>query len=151
MRQRAAVDEFIWLFSEVFMHLHRRRQGGAYVPSRESLAVLRHLAVSGPLSVQEAARHFGRSQAAMSEIIERLVARDLLARQLDERDRRRHIIWLTERGQQCVVQESQPLDAERLAKALEGMTASERTALLDGFRRLAAEVRDGAEQHRRRQ
>ncbi len=151
MTHDSPADEFVTLFSDVFMHLHRRREATTYAPSRESLAVLRHLATAGPLTVQEASRHFGRSQAAMSEMIDRLIKRDLLARQIDDRDRRRHIVWLTEAGQRCVVQESQPLDSERLAEALADMTATERTALLDGFRRLAEVVRARAQRHRRQQ
>ena len=84
----------------------------------------------------------------MSELIERLIARDLLERQVDIQDRRRHIIWLTQQGQRSVVEESQPLDAARLSQALNRMTAPERTALLDSFRRLAEVVREGAQQHR---
>lgn len=78
------------LFGRIYLHLHPRRGPGEYRPSGESLAILRHLAVSGPLSISEAAAHFDRSQAATSELVERLIRRGLVARQPAPRDRRRH-------------------------------------------------------------
>jgi len=63
------------LFAEIYGYFHRRRDPRDYQPSGESLAVLYHLAASGPLTIAEGCRHFNRSQAAISERVERLMRR----------------------------------------------------------------------------
>lgn len=137
------------MFSNIYMHLHPRHDVGDYRPSRESLGVLRHLASSGPLTVSEAAKHFNRSQSTMSEIIERLIDRELLVKLPDEADRRRHLVWLSAEGERAVVALSQPLDAERATAAVEQMSDSGRLALLTGMRELMSIISTGAKRARR--
>jgi|GEM_PF-246028 len=60
------------LHPQVYHRLHYRWRKAEYRPSTESLAMLNHLAISGPLTVTEAAQHFDRAQSAMSELIDRL-------------------------------------------------------------------------------
>lgn len=102
----------------------------------ESVAVVQHLADSGPLTVGEAARHMKRSQAAMSELIARLVRRGVLARLKDERDRRRTLIWLTEDGWAALDSARSVLSPELLEKAFRGMKPIERKTLIAGMRTL---------------
>ncbi|MCA8954386.1 MAG: winged helix-turn-helix transcriptional regulator [Planctomycetes bacterium] len=90
--------EFEAAFHAVFLALHRRERAGERGPGAEAWAVLEHLAATGPLTITEAARHFRRSQSATSEIVARLRRRGLLRTFADERDRRRSLVWLTERG-----------------------------------------------------
>jgi len=139
---------FTELFGELYLHLHPRRAPGEYAPSRESMALLHHLAVSGPLSVKDMCKHFDRSQAAMSERIERLVKRGLLARQADESDRRLYRVWLTELGQAQVSRESEPIDRQRVERALAALSVRDRQQLMDGLHQLADVVRAQARQER---
>ena len=108
---------FAALFPEVFHRFRRRSPLGAYRPSAESLAVLRHLRRTGPLTIREASLHFSRSQAATSEILNRLEKRSLVERMADERDRRRTLVYLTTTGQGVVEAESQALSLEDLEKS----------------------------------
>ncbi len=143
MPKTEADAEVSQLFGQLYLHLHPRRGASEYRPNRASLALLRHLAVSGPLTVAEACKHFGRSQAATSETLSRLMTRGLVARHEDERDRRRHLVWLTEEGRRVVSDESQPLDRGLVAAVLGRMNESKRQQLLAGLRSFA----DAALQH----
>lgn len=144
----SAADTFIGLFSQVYLHLYPRRAATDYRPSPETLALLIHLIQSGPVTVLEAAAHFERSQAAMSEMLDRLIRRGLLDKIPDERDRRRHLVWLTEAGQQMVRDEQRPLDADRLARVLSRMTADERATLVGAMSRLVEAATEDAHPHR---
>ncbi|MEM9189854.1 MAG: MarR family transcriptional regulator [Myxococcota bacterium] len=143
-------EEFTHLFGQLYMHLHPRQEKGAFRPSRESMGVLRHLAMSGPLTVKEASLHFHRSQSAMSEMVERLMARGLLARKVDPEDRRRHLVWLTEEGRRTVVQHSQPLSEALVQRAFEQLSTEEREELLRTMRRLHEVVADIARNERKK-
>ena len=69
------IREFAELFPEVYARFARRWEPEEYRPSHEANAILQHLAGSGPLTVMEAAAHFDGSQAATSELLNRLQAR----------------------------------------------------------------------------
>jgi len=138
MDANEAAEELGRLYPEVFHRLYRRRDPRAWCPSPETLALLRHLAGTGPLTVMEAARHFDRSQAAISERFERLMKRGLLERMQDERDRRQHLVWLTEQGLACVAEESRVLSDELLAGATSRMSAEDRETLIHGLHALIA-------------
>ena len=97
---------------------------------------------AGPLTVTEAARHFGRSQAATSELLERLRSRDLVARIHDERDQRRHLVWLTEEGRALTAEMRRVLDPARLERAFAKMAEDECRELLAGMRALLRVARD---------
>ncbi|MCA8979781.1 MAG: winged helix-turn-helix transcriptional regulator [Planctomycetes bacterium] len=131
-------DAVARLYPEVFHFLYRRRNPRAKRLRPESLALLRHLAATGPLTVMEAARHFDRSQSAISERLERLVKRGLLARIPDERDRRQHLVWLTDEGRDRVEEEGRVLDSARLEAAAGEMSEDDREALTRGLSALVA-------------
>jgi len=113
--------------------------------------VLQHLAATGPLTVTEAARHFDRSQAAVSELVARLVRRGLLARLADERDRRRHLVWLTDAGHAMLRSMTQVLSPQLVVKALGRMAPAEREKLIYGMQALlgAAEANAREREERR--
>jgi DNA-binding MarR family transcriptional regulator len=96
-------------------------------------AMLQHLAMAGPLTVTEAAAHFGRAQSVVSETIDGLCAKHLLERMPDARDRRRTLVWLTDEGHAFLTSERRVLDDERLARAMARLSATERTALIEGM------------------
>jgi len=126
------------LYAEAYRWFHRRRDPRTRRPSGEALALLQHLRDAGPLTVTEAARHFARSQAAMSGRFERLLRRGLLERAEDARDRRRHIVWLTPGAEELLRVESEVLSSGLLAKAARRMKATDRAALVRGMRALLA-------------
>ncbi len=135
------------LYPEIYRLLARRLEPGARRQSPEALAVLGHLAQTGPATVTEAAAHFDRSQSATSELVDRLVARGLVERMRDERDRRRHLVWLTPEGLRALRVARQVLDPPRLAHALETLSPQARVGLVASLEALveAARSRHGEE------
>jgi DNA-binding MarR family transcriptional regulator len=131
----SAATEFAELFPATYLHFHVRRakRSDLGAPSR---AVLTHLALSGPLTVTEAARHMNRAQSVMSEMLLALERKQWVTRFPDARDRRRTLVWLTEAGQERLAADRRVLDTDRLATALSAMTPSERKQLLTGMRAL---------------
>ncbi|MGC4119452.1 MAG: MarR family winged helix-turn-helix transcriptional regulator [Myxococcales bacterium] len=136
MKRDDLVQEFGWLYPEIYRHLHAR-PGRAPRMTPQGQAVLHHLAHSGPLTVTEAARHFGKAQSVVSEIVDGLCARGFVERLRDERDRRRTLVWLTPEGQAAIAQQFEVLDRERLAEALARLSEAQRKALFEGMRALA--------------
>ncbi|MET0795430.1 MAG: MarR family transcriptional regulator [Polyangiaceae bacterium] len=134
--------EFAELFPAVYLRFHVRRKKRSEL-SAPARGVLEHLALSGPLTVTEAAQHMDRAQSVMSEIVTALERKDLVVRFADTRDRRRTLVWLTEAGQQRLSDDRRVLDPALLTRALSAMTADERLELLSGMRALvrAADAR----------
>jgi DNA-binding MarR family transcriptional regulator len=130
MDSRESATRFVELFHHVYLRFYARHPPGAYQPSREALAVLEHLARTGPLTVTEAAGHFERSQSAMSELFDRLESRDLVERIPDQRDRRRHLVWMTETGLEAWRRSSAILSVRRLEVAFERLPEPDRDLLL---------------------
>ncbi len=136
MDAEPAADEFHELFHEIFVRFHVRDTGADRGVSREAWAVMEHLSEAGPLTVTEAARHFARSQAAMSEIVTRLERRGLLTRFTDERDRRRTLVWLSRDGVAAWRRAQRPLDRGQLVSAFTALSAHQRQQTLVALRRL---------------
>ncbi len=134
MDAELAAEQFAGMFPRVYRRFHRRIGPAEYRLTSESLAVVQHLADAGPLTVTEAARHMDRSQAAMSEMIARLVARGLLARMPDERDRRRTLVWLTPAGRDGLASARSVLSPDLLTGALSQMPPADRRRLIDSVR-----------------
>lgn len=132
---RQAGQTFAELFGAVFLHFHRRGpKRSAWTP--QGWAVLQHLEVTGPLTVTEAARHMERSQSSMSEIIDGLERKGLLARVRDARDGRRTLVWLSDDGRATLATERQILCAERLERAFAQLGDDLRVDLLRALQAL---------------
>jgi DNA-binding MarR family transcriptional regulator len=148
-----AARSYAALFPAVYLRFHRR-DGKRSELSGASRAVLLHLAQTGPMTVGECARHLGRAQSVMSEIVDQLEKNGLLARVRDEADRRRALVWLTDDGRARLTDEQEVLGHELLARAMAAMTPDERARLIDGTRALveAADrlAGDGPEDKRRK-
>lgn len=129
------------LYPAVYELLHARWHRDEKRPSPESLAVLQHLARSGPLTVSEAARHFRRALSAVSELMDRIEASGWIARSPDGRDRRRTLLWLTEAGTEMLERSRQVLSHDALAAATARMSAEQRAQLLAGLRALVDAAR----------
>jgi DNA-binding MarR family transcriptional regulator len=130
MDPEQAAQEFASIFPEIYRRFRRRIHHSEFQLTSESLAVLRHLAESGPLTITECADHMDRSQAAMSEMIDRLVRREVLSKMADERDRRRSLVWLTDRGFAKLDEANRVLSETRLLDAFANLTSDERSRLL---------------------
>jgi DNA-binding MarR family transcriptional regulator len=127
-----AGQTFADLFGAVFLRFHRRGpKRSAWTP--QGWAVLQHLEMAGPLTVTEAARHMARAQSVMSEIVNGLERKGLLARLRDARDRRRTLVWLTDEGRRMLATERQVLCAERLERAFRKLGEQTRATLLGGL------------------
>ena len=129
---RAQAERFAALFRALYLTYHRRDGPRSDLPGA-SRAVLTHLAVTGPLTVGEAALHLGRAQSVVSEIVD-----GLLERERDPADRRRTLVWLTGEGQEVLRRDGEVLAVDTLAAALGRVPFEVRAGLLDGASALLA-------------
>jgi DNA-binding MarR family transcriptional regulator len=127
------------LFPELYRRYHwaNRVRGGDLPVTRRALEVLQHLAASGPLTVGEQAEHLGLRRNSVSELLQRLEEKGLVARIRDERDERRVLVWLTESGRDVVARVGQVLAPDLLTQVLENLDPEERAAVVRGFELLA--------------
>ena len=127
------------LFPELYRRYHwaNRVRGGDLPVTRRALEVLQHLAASGPLTVGEQAEHLGLRRNSVSELLQRLEEKGLVARIRDERDERRVLVWLTEAGRDVVSRVGQVLAPDLLTRVLETLDPEERAAVVRGFELLA--------------
>jgi DNA-binding MarR family transcriptional regulator len=115
------------------------RVSGADLPvTRRALEVLQHLAASGPLTVGEQAEHMGLRRNSVSELLQRLEAKGLVARIRDERDERKVLVWLTEAGRTVISRVGQVLAPDLLAERMAAMSAEERAVVVRGLELLTA-------------
>jgi DNA-binding MarR family transcriptional regulator len=136
---REVADEVGRLYPAVYRRFKAptRGQNGADVTPR-MLALLRHLAAAGPMTVGEQAEHLGLSKPTVSELVDRLETKGLASRMRDERDRRRVFVWLTTAGQARVRAHPQVLGPDDLEQAVAAMRPADRAALVRGLRALLA-------------
>jgi DNA-binding MarR family transcriptional regulator len=128
------------LFPEVYRRYHwAQRVKGAELPvSRRALEVLQHLNASGPLTVGEQAEHLGLRRNSVSELLQRLEAKGLIARIRDERDERRVLVWLTESGRDVVSRIGQVLAPDLLAQTMASLSPDERAVVVRGIELLVS-------------
>lgn len=131
-----AAQQFVTLFHQLFLRFHQRGEASDYLPSPETVAILEHLARSGPLTVGEAARHLRRSQSTISEIVARLESRRLVERFPDRRDRRRGLVWLSDEGLEVLRRAQRILSPELIAEAWREWDSAGRADVLARLERL---------------
>ena len=102
------------------------------------MAVLNHLALAGPLTITELAKHLERAQSVVTESVDPLVGEDWLERMPDARDR--HLVWLTDAGIALLEEERQVLSLERLTSAMSRLSPRDREALIHVTQKLAEAV-----------
>ena len=136
----AAALAYRRLFPAVYLRFHRRDDKRSALGGAAS-ALLLHLAQSGPLTIGECARHFSRAQSVVSEIVDQLERRDLLARVRDPDDRRRTLVWLTDAGRARIAEEQEVLSEWALVEAMETMSPHQREMLIEGTRALVDAAR----------
>ena len=134
---RSQAEEVARLYPAVYRRFHVSHQvvPGSDVTPR-MLGVLQHLANAGPLTLSELVLHLGLSKAATTELVNRLEARELVARMRDQRDQRRVFIWLTDAGRERATSLPRVLEDELLAHVLTRMSAKERKHLIEGLQAL---------------
>ncbi|HLK39496.1 MAG TPA: MarR family transcriptional regulator [Polyangiaceae bacterium] len=133
MDAEEAAARFAELFPELYLRLHPRRDRKATAVTPQMWAVLTHLAMAGPLTVGECARHFERAQSVVSETLDALEKKKLLERMPDARDRRRTLVWLTDTGHEHLRRTRRVLDDARLTAAMRRLAASERHQLIEAM------------------
>ena len=133
----AAAQRLGELFPAVYLALHRRDGKRRPLPAA-SRAVLQHLTLTGPVRVGELAKHLGRAQSVVSEIVSHLERDGLLERQRDPSDARRTLVWLSGAGVERLDDERQVLSRELAVRAMARMPARDVAALLRGLGALVA-------------
>jgi DNA-binding MarR family transcriptional regulator len=133
--EQARAERFAELFRAVYLTFHRRDRPRSGLPGA-SRAVLEHLALSGPLTIGEAAAHMRRAQSVISEIVTHLERDGLLERENDPGDRRRTLIWLTPAGHEALRRDREVLDVDLLTRALARLSPGQADALNDAMRAL---------------
>lgn len=126
------------LFSATFTLLHRRRPPEEFSLTPEGRGLLLHMAWAGPLTVGELATHTERAQSVVSESLAVLESHELVARVRDPRDRRRTLVWLTDRARRWLSEEQEPLDRARIDAVLATMDGDARQRFLEGYERFIA-------------
>ena len=132
---QAQAERFAELFRAVYLTFHRRDRPRSELPGA-SRAILEHLALAGPLTIGEAAAHMRRAQSVISEIVAHLERDGLLEREIDPRDRRRTLIWLTPNGREALRRDRDVLGIDLLARALARLPPGHGHALNEGLRAL---------------
>jgi DNA-binding MarR family transcriptional regulator len=131
-----AADAFCTLFPAVYVRFCRRHDNRDVRLTPQMDAVIHHLAMSGPLTIGEMARHFDRAQSVVSEIVNGMQKKRLLERMRDERDKRRVLVWLTDEARAVLARRAQVLDPDRVDAAMRRLASKQRDGLIDGLRAL---------------
>jgi DNA-binding MarR family transcriptional regulator len=137
MKADDASAEVAQLFPAMYRRFRSRGQAivGSDVTPR-MLALLHHLASSGPLTLGEIVEHMRLRKATITELVNRVEERGLVERMRDGRDRRRVFVWLTSEGQRRAREHPRVLEESLLERALVRMRPAEREALVRGMRAL---------------
>jgi DNA-binding MarR family transcriptional regulator len=101
------------------------------------LVILQEVDRNGEVTAGEIARAVSLSQATVTGILERMEKRGLLARQRSDRDKRRIMVRITERGRQ-ILDEAPPLMQEAFVEKFSSLQAWEQTMILSALQRLVS-------------
>ncbi len=129
------------MFRETYLRAVRRVSDKRERLTPETIALLDHLAMSGPLTPGELAKHLNRAPSTLTEMLDHLFERKLLERDRDPRDGRKSLIWLSESGQLALAEARQVLDSAIISRAAEALTPDERAAFFDSFQKLVMAMR----------
>jgi DNA-binding MarR family transcriptional regulator len=138
MDTQSFVRHFGQLYRELYQRAVRRIDDPRDAPSAETTALLLHLAQAGPMTLSELSRHFDRALSTLSAKVSALETQGLLARQRDDTDARRALIWLSPAGREHLLQALEVLDHVLLATAAQALSPEQRSTLLTGLQSLIA-------------
>lgn len=138
MNPQDFAHEFGALYRELYRLAVRRVEDARDVLSPETTALLLHLSQTGPQTLSELTMHLDRAPSTLSAKVAELESQGVLARQRDESDARRALIWMTPAGRTSLLQALEVLDTSVLATAAERVDPTRLTELLNGLRALIA-------------
>lgn len=131
-------------YPRIYFACHRRHvrdpQSGALLSSHQA-SVLDHLDAVDPTTLNELAAHMGVTPGTMSVAVDRLVKGGYVARTVDEADRRRVQLRLTDAGVRVRGAQS-VLDPALVADLLATLAPADRDAALHGLALLARAAGD---------
>ena len=126
-------------YPRIFFSCHRRHvrdpKDGTLLSSKQT-SILDHLDPIHAITLNGLARHMGVTAGTMSIAVDRLVKLGYVVRQLDESDRRRVNLRLTEAGVR-VCAESSVLEPDLVREMLDQLSPPERRDALKGLSLLA--------------
>ncbi|MCB1756469.1 MAG: MarR family transcriptional regulator [Gammaproteobacteria bacterium] len=114
-------SRFIHLYRTIFETAARRIRDKREGLSNETFAILHHMANLGPCTLGELSHHFDRAPSTLSETFKHLEQKGLIERQKDDNDKRRVMIWLSQKGFTELQREYAVLDQTAVAEALQAM------------------------------
>jgi DNA-binding MarR family transcriptional regulator len=138
MNSQDFAHEFGALYRELYRLAVRRVDDARDVLSAETTALLLHLSQTGPQTLSELTMHLDRAPSTLSAKVAELESQGILARQRDESDARRALIWMTPAGRAALLQALEVLDTTVLVAAADRVDPFRLTQLLDGLRSLIA-------------
>lgn len=100
------------------------------------LRVLQIVGETGSKTPTEISQRMGVSQATMTALIDKLVAKSLVSRQRSETDRRQTNVVITETGRTAVIEAPDPLQ-QRYVKKFEAMASWEQAMVVAVLERVA--------------
>lgn len=130
MDAHAFARQFGQLYGELYRRAARQIDDARARLTPETVALLLHMAQTGPATLSELVVHLGRSPSTLSTKITALESAGLLARQRDEHDARRALVWLSPAGREALTEALDVLDATVLARAAQDWDAARRQHLV---------------------
>lgn len=136
MDDAAFAHRFEAMFRETYLRAVRRVSDKRERLTPETVALLDHLAMSGPLTPGELAKHLNRAPSTLTEMLDHLFEQQLLERDRDPNDGRKSLIWLSDLGQTALTEARQVLDTTIVSRAAEALTPHERAEFFNSFQKL---------------
>ena len=133
MKQQDFAHRFEEFYRLTYKYAVRRIADKRERLSPETLALLMHMSMTGPLSMGELSQHLSRAPSTVSEIVQHLIAKNFAEKDRDPKDGRRSLIWLTPQGQKALQSSQQVLDLRHLEKAGKRLSDAQREELLKLF------------------
>ena len=102
--------------------------------------ILCHLHEAGDSTISDLHRAFAHKRSTLTSVLDRLVSRGLVTRELSKTDRRSFVVSLTSAGKKRAAKVHQPLESLEVA-VLEGSHRSKTSAFADLMRNLEEKTR----------
>ena len=146
------IRRILELYPRVFLACHTRHvrdTRSGRVLSAHQASILDHLDTDAPMMVGDLARHLGVTSATMSISIGRLVEQGYVTRVLDEADRRKVQLRLTDAGARVCAANS-VLEPALVEEMLDQLSPADRKAALHGLELLGRAAMDAQDERSRR-
>ncbi len=129
--------QYLGILSDVFCELMRKAAASVEAESADDITpalvqCLQHVYTHGPSSIRKIARGLSVTVPAASQLVERLVQKDLVTREINKEDRRYANVRLTDEGKR-VVREVRSRRSEWLESITENLSSERRRMLIDSL------------------